>query len=116
MKVTIYHKTTCSKSCEALNHLKKNNADYNIIEYLETPPTAEELNILLKKLGMKAEDLIRKKESIFQEKFEGQTITEKEWIEILVKHPILIERPIIVKGNKAIIGRPTERVDEFLKS
>lgn len=112
--ITIYHKPSCSKSTEALRLLEKKNAELEIIEYLENPPTRKELAELLKKLGLKAEELVRKKEKLFQEKFEGKNFSEMEWIELMVKNPVLIERPIIVKGEKAIIGRPAERVEEFL--
>lgn len=84
-----------------------------IIEYLKTPPTPEELKVLLGMLGIKASELVRKKEPLFKEQFEGKKITETQWLKILSKNPILIERPILVKGGKAIIGRPTERVLEM---
>ena len=67
-------------------------------------------------LGIKAEQLVRKKESVYKELFEGKKISNSEWIKILVKHPILIERPIVVLGDKAIIGRPPETIVEFLKN
>jgi arsenate reductase (glutaredoxin) len=113
--IEIYHKSTCSKSCEVLSVLKKKRSDIKIIHYLETPPTKKELRLLLKKLGMKAEELVRKKEKIYQENYADKKLTNAQWIDVLVKNPILIERPIIVKGDKAIIARPTEKAEAFLK-
>ena len=88
---------------------------FETIEYLKIPPTQKEIKALLKMLGMKAEAIVRKKEPLFKEKFADKKITEVQWLKILSENPILIERPIIVKGNKAIIGRPPEVVLEFLK-
>lgn len=86
-----------------------------MVEYLKTPPTQQEIKELLKMLGMKAEEIVREGEPLFKEKFADKKRTETQWIKALAENPILIERPIIVKGNKAIIGRPIERVQEFLK-
>ena len=94
--------------------IEKKTKDFKVIEYLKTPPSEKELKIILKKLGMKAEDIIRKKEPLFQEKFEGKKFTEDQWIKVLAKNPILIERPIVVKGNKAVIGRPTENILQII--
>ena len=85
-----------------------------VVEYLKTPPTQKEIIELLKMLGMKAVDLVRKKEPLFLEKYEGKKLTEAQWIKAMAQNPILIERPIIVKGKKAIIGRPPEKVLEFI--
>lgn len=109
----IYHKSNCSKSNEVCALLKKKRVKMEIIEYMKTPPTQKELKELLKMLGMKASELVRKKEPLFKEQFEGKKITETQWLKILSKNPILIERPILVKGGNAIIGRPTERVLEL---
>ncbi len=108
-KIRIWHKTTCSKSCEVMNILKKKKIAPEVFLYLETPPSTEEIVDVLKKLGIKAEELIRKKEKIYKEKFEGKKMTEEKWIKAMAKYPILIERPIIINGNKAVIGRPTEK-------
>jgi arsenate reductase len=86
------------------------------IEYMNTPPTEEELKELLRMLGMKASELVRTKEPLYKEKYEGKKISNAGWIKILCKNPILIERPILVKNGKAIVGRPEERVIEFLKN
>ncbi|HEU4718151.1 MAG TPA: arsenate reductase (glutaredoxin) [Bacteroidia bacterium] len=115
-KITIWHKNTCAKSCEVMKVLKDEGVKPSVFEYLVTPPTEEQLRDILKKLGIPAEELIRKKEPIYKEKFAGKKMTEEKWIKAMVKYPILIERPIIIKGNKAIIGRPTEKVIPFVES
>lgn len=94
--------------------IEKKTKNFSVVEYLKTPPTETELKVILKKLGMNAEAVIRRKEPIFKEKFERKKFSEDEWIKILAKNPILIERPIVVKGNKAVIGRPTENILKLL--
>lgn len=111
-KITIYHNTRCRKSRETLALIEKQNPE--IIEYLKTPPSAVQLKEILGKLGLKAEDIIRKKEPLFLEKFKDKKLSEEKWIEVLVKNPVLIERPIVVKGKKAVIGRPPENVLSLL--
>ena len=111
--ITIYHNTRCSKSRCALELVQKKIKDVQVIEYLKTPPSEKELKDILKKLGMKAEDIIRKKEGLFQKKFSGKMFSDPQWINILSKNPILIERPIVINGNKAVIGRPPENVKQI---
>ncbi|MCE9600323.1 MAG: arsenate reductase (glutaredoxin) [Spirochaetia bacterium] len=111
----IYHNPRCTKSRETLALLEGANKEVEIIEYLKTPPTAKELQAILSKLGMKAEEIVRKSEDLYKEKFKGKTLSELEWIAALVKNPILIERPIVVRGDKAVLGRPPENVKVFLK-
>ena len=112
--LTIYHNTRCSKSREACSILQEENIPFETIEYLKTPPAQSEIKELLKKLGMKAEDIVRKSEPLFKDKFKDKKLSETEWLKVLSENPILIERPIIVKGNKAVIGRPPEKVLELL--
>ena len=111
--VTIYHNPRCSKSRNSFNYLKEKSIDFETIEYLKTPPTKEEIKDLLNKLGIQAEDLIRKGEAIYKEHFKGKELTEDEWIEAMVQYPKLIERPIIVKDDKAVIGRPLENIEKL---
>ncbi len=113
--VKIYHNTRCSKSRQACSILEEQKVKVEIIEYLKTPLTEKGIKNLLQMLGMKAEELVRKGEPLFKEKFANKKLTEKEWIKALAENPILIERPIIVKGNKAIVGRPPEKVLAFLQ-
>ena len=111
----VYFKPNCATCQTALGLLKKNTKEeFELIEYLVEVPSEKEIKEILKMLGMKAEQLVRKKEPIYKEKFEGKKISESEWIKILVKHPILIDRPIVVKDGKAIIGRPPDRILELI--
>lgn len=109
----LYHNPRCSKSRSALQLLQEAGKTVEVIEYLKTPPGASEIKILLKKLGLKAQDIVRKGEDLFKEKYKNKKISDNEWMEILSKNPILIERPIAVSGEKAVIGRPPERVLEL---
>jgi arsenate reductase (glutaredoxin) len=111
----VYHNTRCSKSRGVCEILEEKKVKTEIIEYLKTPPSQKEIKGLLKMLGMKASELVRKNEPVFKEKFADKKLTEAQWIKALAENPILIERPIIVKGDKALIGRPPEKVLEFLK-
>ena len=106
----IYYNPKCSKCRIALEKI----GDVEKIEYLKTPPTKEELKKILNKLKMKAVEIVRKKEAAF-DKFKGKDFSNEEWIKILVENPILIQRPIIVKGDKAVIGRTEEKMQEIMK-
>jgi|SRR4051812_40965382 arsenate reductase len=111
----VYFKPNCATCQTALKLMKENtDEDLDLVEYLIDTPSEDEIREILRMLGMKAEDLVRKKESLFKEKYEGKTISNERWIKILHKNPILIERPIIVKDGKAIIGRPVERILDIL--
>lgn len=111
---TIYHNPKCTKSRQTLGLLEESGAEPKVIEYLKTPPTAAELKGILAKLGMKPEQLVRKGEDVYKEKFAGKTLTDAQWIEALVKNPILIERPIVVSGDRAVLGRPPENVKALM--
>jgi arsenate reductase len=87
---------------------------FEIIKYLETPPTFEELEAIIGKLGINPIELIRKKEKLWLENFKNKEFIAKEFIQIMVSNPILIERPIVINGNKAVIARPVERISEIL--
>ena len=110
----IYHNTRCRKSRETLAIIKKSGKKHEIINYLDTPPTKKELKDILTLLNMPASQLVRKSEPIFKSEFKGKTLTENQWIDAMLKYPKLIERPIVVKGKKAVIGRPPENVNELL--
>ena len=112
--LTIYHNPRCSKSRETLALLEARGLQPAIVEYLKTPPSADELRALLKKLGMKPEQLLRKGEDIYREKFTGKALSDEDQIKAMVAHPALIERPIVVRGDRAVLGRPPERVKELL--
>lgn len=113
-KIIIYHNNRCTKSREACSILDEKGIPFETVEYLKTPLNESEIKALLKKLNIKAEELVRKNEPLFKEKYAAKKLTETQWLKILEANPILIERPILVKGNKAIIGRPVERVIEFI--
>jgi arsenate reductase len=109
--VTIYHNPRCTKSRGTLALLEARGVKPKVVEYLTTPPSAAELRAVVQKLGIRPEQLVRKGEEIFKEKYSGTTLTDAQWIEAMVKNPILIERPIVVRGDKAIIGRPPENAN-----
>lgn len=110
----IYHNSRCRKSRESHDLLTEKGLDFETIEYLKTPLTKKDLKALLEKLNMPAKDLIRKGEPDFKENFKGRELTESQWIAAMVKYPKLIERPIVVKGNKAVVGRPIQNVIDLL--
>jgi arsenate reductase (glutaredoxin) len=111
MSVKIYHNPRCGKSRQTLQLLKEQGIDAEIIEYLKTPPSAEELNDILQKLGMEPRELMRKKEAEYKANgLDNEKLDRQALINGMVSHPILIERPIVVANNKAAIGRPPEAV------
>lgn len=112
--ITIYHNPRCVKSRETLALIEKKAGRPEIVEYLKDTPTEKELKGLLRLLGINAEELVRKKEPLYREKFAGKKLTDAQWIKIMVKNPVLIERPIVVNGKKAVIGRPPENVLEII--
>lgn len=115
-RVTIYHNPRCSKSRETLTLLQEQGTEPQIIQYLDTPPDAATLKTLLKDLGFSsARQLMRHKEDIYKElNLADESLTEDQLIDAMVNHPKLIERPIVVKGKKARIGRPPEQILEIL--
>ena len=114
-KVTILYNPRCSKCRQALSLLEGENCEIEIVDYLKNVPTKKELKTILSKLGLKAIDIVRKKEAIYLTKFKNKNFTNEEWIQLLIENPILIERPIVIDGYKAIIGRPPELVIDLLE-
>ena len=111
MKYTIYHNPRCSKSREALSLLQEDEgAEIEIVKYLEDIPTEDQMLKLLSKLNINPFDLVRKTEKIYKEQYKKLNLNDHEWIKVMLENPKLIERPIIIKGNKAIIGRPPSLV------
>ena len=110
----IYHNPRCRKSREALQIIQTLRLEYQIIEYLKNPLSEADLKDLIKKLGVNADSLLRKNEILFKEKYSGKKIGEKEILKAIAENPILMERPIIVQGNKAVIGRPPEKIMELV--
>jgi arsenate reductase len=113
-KVTIWHNPRCSKSRNAAALLEEKGIDAEVVKYLETPPTKEELQEMLKMLGISARELMRTKEDIYKELGLKEVEDEEKLIEAMVANPKLIERPIVIKEGKAVIGRPIENVVELL--
>ncbi|MDO6391265.1 arsenate reductase (glutaredoxin) [Pontibacter sp. BT731] len=112
--VTIYHNNKCSKSRQTLELLREKGEELQVVEYLKDTPSAEELKVVLRKLGLKPEQVLRKGEQVYKEKFAGKSYSDEEWLQIMAANPILIERPIVVKGDKATLGRPPEKVLDIL--
>lgn len=112
MSYTIYHNPRCQKSRQTLELLQKNNIEPEVIEYLKTPFTEKELKAILGKLNLKPSELIRSKEEKIKELKLDLTNQDKVF-QAMVKHPELVERPIVVKGDKAILGRPPENVKKL---
>ncbi len=110
----IYHNPRCTKSRQTLDLIEQSGAKVEIVEYLKNPPTEAELSALLKKLGMAPEQIVRKSEEVYKKKFKGKQLSHAQWIAALVQNPILIERPIVVSGNRAVLGRPPENVRALL--
>ena len=115
MDLTIYHNPRCRKSRETLQIITDKGIQPTIIEYLKNTPTVAELKSVIDKLGVKPESLVRRGEKLFKENFKGKELTEQEWLDALVQFPDLIERPIVIKGERAVIGRPPENVESFFK-
>lgn len=110
----IYHNPRCTKSRQTLQLIKDAGVEIEIVEYLKTIPNKDELKMLLMKLNLSPKDLVRKGEAVYKEKFKNSNFNDDEWIKIMIEYPKLIERPIVVKGNKAILGRPPENVLDLI--
>ena len=110
----IYHNNRCSKSREGLKILENSNKEFEVINYLDKPPTKKELKEILKMLGFTPIQLVRKNESIWKENYKNKNLSEDEIINAMIEHPKLIERPIVVSGSKAVIGRPPENIKSLL--
>lgn len=112
-ELLIYHNPRCSKSRAALALLRARGLSPTVVDYLHSPPDAATLVRLLAALGLPAAALVRRGEAVFKQKYAGREIDEAAWLAALQADPILIERPIVVLGTRAVIGRPPERVAEL---
>ena len=110
----IYHNPRCRKSREALAILEDKGIKPEIVLYLQEPPTRAELQAVLKKLDMLPSQLVRTEEPLFKDTYKGKELSETEWLDVLLEYPKLMQRPIVVKGDKAVLGRPPEQVLELL--
>ena len=113
-QVTIWHNPRCSKSRNAANLLEEQGIDVEVVKYLETPPSKDEIKAVLKMIGISARELMRTKEAIYKELGLKDVEDEEKLIEAMAEHPKLIERPIVIKDGKAAIGRPIEKIVELL--
>ena len=115
MHVTIYHNPRCSKSRQTLELIRSRGIEPEIIEYLETPPDTDTFWKILRMLGMNPRQIMRTKEKEFREKgLDDESLGNDKLIEAMQEDPILIERPIVIAGNKAVIGRPPENVLDII--
>lgn len=112
--IKIYHNNRCRKSRAGVELLEASGKDFEIVKYLEQVPTKTELENIIKLLGIKPIELVRKNESVWKETFKGKTLTDDEIIQAMVDFPKLIERPIVINGDRAVIGRPTEKISEII--
>lgn len=112
--ITIYHNNRCTKSRQGLALLEESGKDFDVVKYLENVPTENELKKIIDLLGISPIELVRKNEAVWKENFKDKDLSDAEIISAMVKNPKLIERPIVINGDKAVIGRPTEKISDIL--
>lgn len=112
--IRIYYNPRCSKCRETAALVSEHGYTTALVEYLVTPPGKEELRGLLAKLGMKPLQLIRTGEEVFKQNYAGRTLSDDEWLDALVRHPLLMERPIVMRGDRAVVARPPQKALELL--
>src|SRR5690606_22978976 len=113
-KIKIYHNPRCSKSREGLQWVENSGEEFEVVEYLKKPLNQKELKEILQNLGIQPLDLVRKKENVWLENFKDKNLSDEEIIEAILQFPVLLERPIVLKGNKAVIGRPPVLIKDIL--
>ncbi len=112
--IKIYHNNRCRKSRAGLEILEQSGKEFEVVKYLEDIPSISELKAVIELLGISPMDLVRKNESVWKSNFKGKTLTNDQIIQAMVDHPKLIERPIVINGNKAIVGRPPELILDII--
>jgi len=112
--IQIYHNSRCGKSRECLAFLEHSGQEYEVVKYLDEVPSFGELKTIIEKLGIKPIELVRRKEKIWTENFKDKELSDDEIIGIMISNPILIERPIVINGDKAVIARPLGKVTAIL--
>ncbi|MCH3885633.1 arsenate reductase (glutaredoxin) [Tenacibaculum aquimarinum] len=112
--IKIYHNNRCSKSRLGVALLEESGKEFEVVKYLENIPSEKELKEIIKLLKIAPIELVRKNEKVWKEEFKGKELSDAEIISAMVQNPKLIERPIIINGNKAVIGRPTEKILEII--
>jgi arsenate reductase len=110
----ILHNPRCSKSRAGLKLLEDKGLNPEVIKYIDTPLSPDTFKDILNRLGMKPIDVIRKNEDLYKQKYKDKELSDDEWIEVMINNPRLIERPIVINGNKAVIGRPAEVIETIL--
>lgn len=110
----IYHNPRCAKSREGLALLESSGQEFEVIEYLKNPPSYMQLAAVIGKLGIHSIELVRKNEKIWKENYKGKALSDEEVVQAMVDNPKLIERPIVIHDNAAVIGRPPEKIKEFI--
>ena len=113
MMIKIYHNPRCKKSRAGLQYLREKKVEYEIIEYLKAPFTEAELKDVLIKMNKKPAEVIRSQEDVYKKNFKGRNFTDDEWVKILIEYPKLIQRPIVMKNYKAVLGDPPENIDSL---
>ncbi len=111
--ITVWHNPRCSKSREGIKYLDEKGIEYEIRKYLDNPPSIDEIKSVLQKMNLKARDIVRTKESVYKE-LNLKESDEESLIEAMSRYPKLIERPIVINGDKAVVARPQTKIDEIL--
>lgn len=113
--IEIYHNPRCSKSREAVKYLEQSNIAFKIIKYLDQPPSYDELSDIIKKLGINPMELVRTNEAVWKENYKGKELSDKQLIQAMIENPKLIQRPIVINAEKAVVARPTDKIEKILK-
>ena len=112
--ITVYHNPKCRKSRAGLEYIREKGLECEVVEYLKTPFTHETFTDLLVRLNKRPQEILRTQEEYFTTNLKGKNFTDEEWITIMLENPKLIQRPIVVKGFRAVLGNPVEEIDRLL--
>ncbi len=112
--IKIYHNNRCRKSRCGLEILENSGKEFEVVKYLEDIPSEEDLKNIISMLGISPIELVRKNEAIWKENYKGKSLSDKDIIKAMAENPKLIERPIVINGNKAVIGRPPEKIIDII--
>ena len=110
----IYHNPRCSKSRKGLQYLEDKGCNFEVVTYLTNGLSEKELSELIAKTGKKPFDFVRQHEQDYKDQYKGKVLSDEEWIKVLVENPKLLHRPIVVNGDKAVLGNPPENIDKIL--